>query len=202
MPFCSAYPIDVRFWDKVLIDDADVCWLWCGHRHPLPRLPYGTFRWNRRRNIVAHRAAWIISYGDVPFGLKVLHSCDNPSCVNPNHLFLGTLLDNARDRDSKGRGARGDQSGLRKHPERRAWGDRNGSRRYPEKRPRGLNHWTHIRPATVLRGAAVGTSRLTESDIVVIRESLESSYALAARFAVSAVTIQMIRKRRTWKHIL
>lgn len=52
----------------------------------------------------AHRLSWILSVGDIPPGLLVLHTCDNRRCVNPKHLFLGTYLDNAKDRESKGRG--------------------------------------------------------------------------------------------------
>ena len=59
----------------------------------------------------ANRYAWTITSGPIPAGLLVLHRCDNPPCCNPKHLFLGTKLDNARDRASKGRGR--DQRGER-----------------------------------------------------------------------------------------
>jgi hypothetical protein len=50
-----------------------------------------------------HRAAWLVTYGPVPEGMCVLHSCDNPPCCRPDHLFLGTLKENSEDRDRKGR---------------------------------------------------------------------------------------------------
>jgi len=60
-----------------------------------------------RRSVLAHRLAWEKMYGLVPDGLAVLHRCDVPSCVNVEHLFLGTWADNNHDRDAKGRTARG-----------------------------------------------------------------------------------------------
>lgn len=79
------------------------CWEWPGTRSDQG---YGTFKDNGKR-IAAHRAAWESENGPVPDGLDVLHSCDNPPCCRPSHLFLGTQADNNADRDTKGRGARG-----------------------------------------------------------------------------------------------
>lgn len=92
-----------RFWSKV--DKTEDCWIWTANKN---KWGYGRLRMGKRgldyRNELAHRLSWKISYGYIPPGLCVLHRCDNPPCIRPDHLFLGTHLDNARDRISKGRG--------------------------------------------------------------------------------------------------
>ena len=81
------------------------CWEWQAGRS---RRGYGMFRVGRKlknnlATVGAHRFAWIMAHGDAPEGLCVCHKCDNPGCVRPSHLFLGTHKDNARDCISKGR---------------------------------------------------------------------------------------------------
>lgn len=104
-----------RFWAKVDRRGADECWPWTGahlpHGYGLLRAPHA------RRNLHAHRVAWVLKHGrEVPAGLCVLHRCDNPPCCNPAHLFLGTQVDNIRDRVAKGRSYRGlgEQNGSAK----------------------------------------------------------------------------------------
>ena len=86
-----------RFWFR--INKTDTCWIWNGGRNDkgYGRIAICTVM------TVAHRVSWIIHHGSIPDGLCVLHSCDNPPCVNPSHLFLGTKADNATDRDRKDR---------------------------------------------------------------------------------------------------
>jgi DNA-binding XRE family transcriptional regulator len=81
----------------------DGCWEWIGHRTPYVIVTAKGFRPGRRK-WSAHRLSWELHFGPNPDGLWVLHLCDNPPCVNPAHLFLGTPTDNARDMLAKGRG--------------------------------------------------------------------------------------------------
>lgn len=91
-----------RFWAKVLFRGMNRCWIWTGTRNPES---YGQFsigtKFNKRVYL-AHRLAWLIHNGD-PGQELVLHECDNPPCINPAHLFLGTMSDNQLDSVSKGR---------------------------------------------------------------------------------------------------
>jgi hypothetical protein len=89
-----------RFWSKVKIQSGQKCWLWQG----CTSNGYGQIRPGGYQPCqYAHRVAWELAYGPIPDGLDVLHKCDTPRCVRPSHLFLGTPLDNAIDRDIKGR---------------------------------------------------------------------------------------------------
>ncbi|WP_437230136.1 HNH endonuclease signature motif containing protein [Planctomicrobium sp. SH661] len=93
--------VEERFWSKVdRSGGKDACWLWTAYRNPKG---YGQFAWASKTIILAHRAAWRITYGDIPIQSCICHFCDNPSCVNPNHLWIGSHMDNVRDRDAKGR---------------------------------------------------------------------------------------------------
>ena len=98
-------PLAERFWQKVARTSSG-CWNWSGKR--LPR-GYGQTSWSSceqprdKRCVYAHRAAWVLTFGAIPDGLCVCHHCDNPSCCNPDHLFLGTHKDNIADMDRKGR---------------------------------------------------------------------------------------------------
>lgn len=76
------------------------CWPW---KSCVDGGGYGTVT-IKNRQLGAHRVAWEEARGEIPPGLCVLHTCDNPPCCNPAHMFLGTHLDNANDREAKGRG--------------------------------------------------------------------------------------------------
>ena len=99
-----------RFWSKVSVGRRCDCWIWMGAKHPTG---YGNFGIGGNTH-KAHRVAWELAVGSAPAGMCVLHLCDNPSCVNPAHLFLGTHADNMRDMAAKGRASRGKDHGERK----------------------------------------------------------------------------------------
>lgn len=94
----SGVSLTERFWAKV--EKTDGCWLWRGRRESRG---YGHFTVSASRRVGAHRFAWELTHGPVPAGMSVCHRCDNPPCVNPAHLFLGTTDDNMQDRKKKGR---------------------------------------------------------------------------------------------------
>lgn len=87
-----------RFWAKVDRRGDDECWPWTASLQN----GYGQIYW-RGRPVKAQRASWEVNRGPIPHGQHVLHECDNPICVNPKHLFLGTHLDNLADMRAKGR---------------------------------------------------------------------------------------------------
>jgi HNH endonuclease len=104
-------PVADRFWSYVDRRGADECWPWTGSCTK----GYGTLRIGGR-GAQAPRLSWEIHCGPIPGGMWILHHCDNPPCVNPAHLFLGTVDDNNNDKIQKGRqrGAVGDRNGMAK----------------------------------------------------------------------------------------
>jgi hypothetical protein len=89
----------IRFWSKVDIISGDECWGWTDS---IRNRRYGRLGINDKQ-VNANRVSWVIHFGAIPEGMHVLHHCDNPSCVNPEHLFLGTHQDNMADMKRKGR---------------------------------------------------------------------------------------------------
>lgn len=89
-----------RFLAKVVLPDhPDMCWGWSGAKF---EFGYGAIHF-QGNTAYAHRISWLLHHGPIPNGLHVLHSCDNPECSNPRHLFLGTNMDNVKDKVVKGR---------------------------------------------------------------------------------------------------
>jgi len=97
-----------RFWGK-FDRPKEGCWLWKAGKDGKGYGLIGNGSHYDFHKILAHRLSWMLYNGPIPDGLCVLHKCDNPICVNPNHLFLGTKGDNAKDRDEKGRVAHGEE---------------------------------------------------------------------------------------------
>lgn len=102
--------ISERFEEKWTPEPFSGCHIWTGTTNSDG---YGMIRRNNERVVQAHRISWELNKGPIPAGLCVLHRCDTPSCVNPDHLFLGTKSDNTRDACRKGRQHIPDQRGER-----------------------------------------------------------------------------------------
>ena len=175
--YLSAQAAEERFWSRV--DKSGECWVWTAGRMSTG---YGYFNFAKERR-GAHRAAWEFTYGPIPDGLHVCHHCDNPPCVRPDHLFVGTRKDNMRDMLAKGRESQRiwDGTQVRLMAEGRA---RNGNRK-----ARGERHpfakFTEVRVREVRARAATG----------------ESQRALAREFGVARNLIFMIVHRQIWRHV-
>lgn len=206
-----------RFWSKVDVRGQGECWEWTAHRD---RKGYGKFQMGNSR--LAHRVAWLISCGNIPDGMFVCHSCDNPGCVNPSHLFLGTSDDNIKDAARKGRTSRGtDRPLCRLTPI-----DVIGARSLYAKGEMsieditsslGVGHstlrsaihgrsWAWLYPCTIVnkkghKGDRNGRCLLSEQDVRDIRWSLrqgETQVCLANRYGVSKSTIGSISTGKNW----
>ena len=90
------------FWGRCARNTETNCWEWSGAVGRPPTLPYGRFKLNGKED-KAHRWSWRFTFGEIPKDLWVLHKCDNPKCISPFHLFLGTPADNVHDCMKKGR---------------------------------------------------------------------------------------------------
>lgn len=179
-------PPAVRFWRKV--KKTKRCWLWTGSKAPSG---YGLFRPRRDGpSIGVHRFAYELTYGPIEPGLFVCHHCDNPRCVRPDHLFLGTHADNMRDMHRKGRGQRGDTHWMHRHP---------------EKVPRGERHWSSRHPEKQRRGTDIYAAKLTDQQVLEIRSRYRpyvvSKQTLANEHGVSRRAIDLIIRRETWRHL-
>lgn len=173
-PLPTLRPEDViRFWSKVDKKSPDECWPWKGTGSSNG---YGHFSY-KHKPLAATRVMWRLHHGQDPYPLFMCHHCDNPTCVNPSHLFLGTQKDNIADRDAKGRVCRGENQFASKLTERTVFLIRSiyGERRQPyaEQRDR-------------LRKGAYAP--ITQKE-------------LAKLFSIGRSTLMSVLNRKTWKHI-
>ena len=120
--------LEERFWSKV--EKTDNCWEWTSWKD---YKGYGKIS-NGNQQRFAHHIAWELTHGPIPDGLCVLHHCDNPSCVNPDHLFIGTVADNNADMWKKGRGVLPPRSKMA-HP-----GAKNGAAKLTRQKVLEIRH--------------------------------------------------------------
>lgn len=157
--------LKARFWAKAIRRGPNECWPWCGT--VLKKDNRGILYFDGR-NHLAPRVSWFIHNGEWPAkGIFVCHACDNPNCVNPDHLWLGTCGDNTRDAAAK----------------KRLWSQK---------------------PGYSTRGSAHGQSKLTEADVLTIREMRQSGMAIrkiAAKFGMTYTPIWEILSGKGWSHV-
>lgn len=155
------------FWH--FVDQGEGCWLWQGST---TKGGYGRIK---HKGLIhrAHRLSWQLQRGPIPDGLFVCHKCDVPLCVNPDHLFLGTAAENARDRDRKGRNSH------------------------------GPGHFSKTQPERVLRGERHGMAKLTVEQVREIRRLLAAYTCvdIAKQFGVNYTTISRIKRGQGWKAV-
>lgn len=168
-----------RFWSKVLKTDS--CWLFVNRKGECRKSQYGNFRASHGTTVQSHRYSYELANGPIVGSLYVLHKCDTPACVRPDHLFLGTALDNMHDMIQKGRG---------KTP--------------PLPHYRGDDHYARTNPEKLARGERCHSAKLTAADVVEIRKrysSGETKASLSKSYGVKPVSISRVISRRSWKHI-
>lgn len=206
------------FWSNVAPGKSGDCWEWRGCRD---KNGYGLVQYQKRQYRV-HRVSYLLHYGEFSGDLLVCHECDNPPCVNPWHLFLGTNAENTADRDRKGRAARGEESNRAKLTEADVLEIRamaaSGSRTKEMTDRFGISYnmigaiargdfWKHIGgPLTTLKlaGSRIGQSKLTEDQVVEIRRMVANGMsrgAVSRLFGVSRATIIRAVNLQSWKHI-
>jgi len=129
------------------------CQIWMS---PLTNTGYGRISINNKV-MLAHRASYEAYIGKIPKGIDVCHTCDNPSCINPSHLFLGTHKENMEDMVIK---------------KRQAYGERK-----------------------------IKQAKLTDEDVLIIRNTKESHIKLSVKYNVCRQLISMVKQNKRWRHI-
>jgi hypothetical protein len=191
-------PISERFWPKVDKDADGGCWVWTASRN---EQGYGCCGFNGR-TYTAHRLSYELARGPIPPGMHVLHRCDNPPCVNPEHLFVGDQSDNMRDMYGKGRGAnrQGELSGAAKLTESQVREIKQliataTARRSPQCSEPGCE-----RPSKSLGMCSVCYSRRRRAGTLPPNPRLNIE-RIAAEFGVAPSTVRAIRDGLTWTHV-
>jgi len=177
-----------RFWSKIdkqpgLGPKGD-CWHWMAAR---TKFGHGVFTEPPRRYIQSHRFMWKLKHGSIPEGAHILHRCDNPRCVKPDHLFIGDAIENMKDRMRKGRYATGKNAWSPNNLDKVARGERHGSRTHPEK---------------VARGERNGNSKLDADKVDWIRSEIKrgrTHRSIAEEIGVHRATVTSVNRGRNWK---
>lgn len=190
---------------RVAVDPVTGCWNWT---RGVNADGYGNGIYHEGRQIRAHRVAFLVSMGDLPPpSLPIRHLCSNPSCCRPDHLAVGTPLENAQDTVAAGRRVHSRKSFRQRKADTLAIRMADGTHASIAERM-GVSLSTVSRAR---RGATWGNlprtnghrkaRKLTESDVRAIRQSDEPNKVLAARYGVAASNVHAIRQRRTWRHV-
>lgn len=204
-----------RFWRRVRRGADDECWEWAGARYPSG---YGVMRLSRpvRRMIAAHRVSWALAHGALPpGGLDVCHHCDNPPCVNPAHLFLGTRSDNMRDMQRKGRGR---QSQVSPADAQLIVDDPRAARlvaadfgisvtlvhsvRAGHVRGDVTDRAAEARRRKSAHGELSGSAKLTAVQAQAIADDQRPASVVAREYAVATMTVHDIRAGRSWAGVV
>lgn len=164
-----------RFYGKFDVKSNNECWVWKGG---LDKDGYGKFNVKLKNRFItksAHRISFELTNGEILDEVKILHSCDNPSCVNPFHLLSGTHKQNMQDMKEKGRAAKGNNNGKRLYPEKNKKGEENKA------------------------------SKLTEKDVKEICDLLKNkvfnNVEISKLYCVHVDTIWRIKSGKIWSHI-
>ena len=187
----------------------DACWTWMASS---TNEGYGKIFFERRLHL-AHRKWWEVTNGPIPVGMYLCHKCDNPICVNPNHMFVGTPADNARDMIRKQRGAQGEKQHMAKLTAERVMAIRNDPR--PQAAiasdygitqsnvsciRRGLT-WGHVGgPRQFAENLPYkrGRSRLTEDAIRSIRRDSRENVQIARDLGIDPSSVSRIKARKAF----
>jgi hypothetical protein len=214
-----------RFHELVQQRGDDDCWLWLGS---IKNKGYGQF-WYSHKQRLSHKIAYILAKGPIPENLHILHSCDNPPCCNPNHLFVGTNLENVRQKQERNRVIKGSAVAVSRITEDDALAIRiryasGGVTQAELGREYGIDDsvvsdivrgtaWAHIggprtsdgRSVNVARGERRTTSKVTADTVRDMRsmyDSGESVKSIMVRFGMSRQQTADIVRRKAWTHVV
>jgi len=207
-------PIEERFWRFVTkLSDAE-CWEWQGSKSDKG---YGKLPYEKEQQ--AHRVSYILFKGEIPKKTMVLHHCDNPSCVNPNHLYLGDNKQNMIDMITRDRAKpRGKPPTLSKNQVMLIAESNDTVKNIATEFNTSISSVRLIKSGGMYAhmglnivkaeksegnhsGSSNGMAKLTEETVLLIRESTESNRLTGLRYNVSSSLVSMIKNRKVWSHI-